>query len=151
MVVLDARESRTGQDPELLDAAVRAAASLTLELGRSGGCSVLLPDARLPIEVAGDLASWAGVHTRLALVGGGSDRPPALRAGGFSGPIVYVAARLDQHALPAAASGASSFMLVLPASLGQPLGMRPSFEVSGCAGYSLATRAARGRRRAAVA
>ena len=42
LVVLDARTA-TGDAAELLDAAVRAAASLTLELARRGGCGLLLP------------------------------------------------------------------------------------------------------------
>src|SRR5439155_4932797 len=55
LVVLDARGSGP---PEHLDAAVRAAASLTLELARRGGCRLLLPGERRAVAVEADLASW---------------------------------------------------------------------------------------------
>jgi hypothetical protein len=134
----------------LLDAAVRAAASLTLELARTGGCSVLLPGMRQPLQVSGDLTAWPGVHTRLALVEGGTDQAPALRGRAAGGAIIYVAARLDPQAVvPTGTRMASAFLLVVPAALGERLSPAPSFEVSGCAGYLLQTRAVRARRRAA--
>src|SRR5205807_2837774 len=48
LVVLDAR---TSGPPELLDAAVRAAASLALDLARRTGCELLLPGDRRPIRL----------------------------------------------------------------------------------------------------
>jgi uncharacterized protein (DUF58 family) len=138
LIVLDAR---CPGPEEHLDAAVRAAASLTLELARRGGCRVLLPGDRRPVTVESDLKSWAGVHTRLALVEGGADaRPPALSAGARLGPVFYVAAKpLDR--VPAALSGAGSAacLIVLPAELAQ-LAATPTFEVSGCHGYALRAR-----------
>src|SRR5205807_7539470 len=59
LVVLDARGSGP---PEHLDAAVRAAASLTLELARRRGCRVLLPGERRGIVVEPDLVAWRRVH-----------------------------------------------------------------------------------------
>ena len=150
MVVLDARQGGLPGDQELLDAAVRATASLTLEFAAAGGCSVLLPGLRLPIDVSRDLAAWPAVHTRLALVQGSRDDGPGLRVGAARGPLIYVAARLDgPPRVPASGRLASSFVLVIPAVLGEGLSIRPSFEVSGCAGYQLSSRAARRRRRAA--
>src|SRR5207248_7065214 len=91
LVVLDARG--TGPD-EHLDTAVRAAASLTLELARTGGCKLLLPGSRRALAVEADLASWPAAHARLALVEGGPEArappPAALRAA--VGPVRHVAA-----------------------------------------------------------
>jgi uncharacterized protein (DUF58 family) len=148
LIVLDAREDGP---PELLDAAVRAAASITLELARTGGCGVLLPGSRQPLQVAPDLAAWPGVHTRLALVEGSRDQAPALREGMVSGPTVYIAARLDhQSALPRVGQHATQLLLVVPAELGERLGLHASLAVSGCAGYVLRTRASRRAPRAAA-
>ena len=98
-----ARRARARGPEEHLDAAVRAAASLTLELARRGGCRVLLPGERRPITVESDLNSWPGVHTRLALVEGGADaRAPALAPGARLGPVFYVAAKPIER-LPAGA------------------------------------------------
>ena len=65
---------------EALDAAVRAAASLCVWLAHDGGCSILLPGDRRPIEVGHDLGAWPAVHVRLALVEEGP-APPASTPG----------------------------------------------------------------------
>ena len=70
LVVVDARGSGP---PEHLDAAVRAAASLVLELGGRTGCGLLLPGEHRPLEVEPDLTAWPVAHARLALVEGGPD------------------------------------------------------------------------------
>lgn len=139
LVVLDARG--TGPE-EHLDAAVRAAASVTLELARQGGCKLLLPGERRAVTVEADLVSWPGVHARLALVEGGpATRAPLLSAGGSLGPVFYVAAQLIER-LPAALAGAGggASVIVLPAALGDNLPVGPSFEVSGCRGYVIGAR-----------
>src|SRR6202035_4529070 len=59
-----------------LDAAVRAAASLTLELARREGCDLLLPGHRRPMHVGRDLGAWPTAHAQLALVSGGPEEPP---------------------------------------------------------------------------
>jgi uncharacterized protein (DUF58 family) len=153
LVVLDARvDAREDPDDaatgEALDAAVRAAASITLELARAGGCSILLPGARVPIRVSSDLVAWPGVHTRLALVQG-EDRSPALQRDAGGGSMILVAARLDEHATAPSRCAPGGFVLVLPAALGEQLSLRASFEVSGCTGYVLGARGTRGHRRAA--
>ena len=65
LIVLD--PSAPASD-EALDKAVRAAASLCVWLARDGGCAVLLPGDRRPIEIGHDLGAWPAVHVRLALV-----------------------------------------------------------------------------------
>jgi uncharacterized protein (DUF58 family) len=149
LVVLDARQNRSPDADELLDAAVRATGSIALELARSGGCSVLLPGMRSPVALSRELAAWPALHTRLALVQGGAAQVPSLRTAGVKGPLVYVAARLQEPPqLPAGAGLASAFVLVVPAVLAGRLEKPASFEVSGCAGFELGGSAAR-RRRAA--
>jgi hypothetical protein len=142
LVVLDAR----GTGPiEHLDAAVRAAASLTLELARTGGCKLLLPGFRRALAVETDLASWPVAHTRLALVEGGPEArapsPTALRAA--LGPLFYVTAQPLQR-LPASAGrelrNASSIVLVLPAATEGEVNGRASFAVSGCHGFIVGAR-----------
>ncbi len=139
MVVLDAR--CTGP-AEHLDAAVRAAASLTLELARHGGCRLLLPGERRAVTVAADLSGWPGMHARLALVEGGpGTRAPALGAGASLGTVFYVAAQPLERLPPAlAGAGGGACVIVLPAALRQRLPVGQSFEVSGCCGYVVGAR-----------
>jgi hypothetical protein len=146
-VILDARGDGP---PEHLDAAVRAAASLTLELARAGGCALLLPGERRTIAVGRDLASWPAVHARLAVVEGGLRTPPPIpRPGAYLRQVFYVAARpIARH--PPALAGVSSgvIVLVLPKDLAMLPAARPSLEVTGCVGFILA---AQGRARSVPA
>lgn len=142
LIVLDARGSGP---PEYLDCAVRAAASLTLELARHGGCQLLLPGDRRALAIETDLIGWPGVHARLAMVRGGPDaHAPLLGSGSRLGPVFYVAAQTFER-LPAALSGtgAPATALVLPAPLRPRATGEPSFEVSGCRGYVLGARTGR--------
>jgi uncharacterized protein (DUF58 family) len=137
VVILD---SRGDGPPEQLDAAVRAAASLTLEFARAGGCALLLPGERRTITVARNLASWPAVPARLAVVeGGDSTRAPILRTGAYLRQVFYVAARPIAR-VPPALSGISRgvTVLVLPKELGVPAAARRSLEVTGCVGFILA-------------
>lgn len=139
LVVLDPR----GSGPvELLDAAVRAAASLTLEFARRGGCRLLLPGERRTVTVEPDLASWPGVHARLALVAGGPGaRPPILGPAARMGSLFYVCQQGSER-LPSAltAAGSGACVLVLPRASASRSAGAPSFEVSGCHGYVLGGR-----------
>jgi uncharacterized protein (DUF58 family) len=132
LVVLDTR-APAGEDD--LDAAVRAAASLCVHLGRRGGCQVLLPGDRRPTVLESTLGGWPHLHARLALVG--ADRAPAL-AGlpARRGVVVYVAARVPRRP-PRALAGvpASGRVLVCPGKLA---GHAAAFAVAGCFGYELA-------------
>jgi uncharacterized protein (DUF58 family) len=135
---LVALDSRCERDSEALDAAVRAAASLALELARRGGCGLLLPGKRRPVEIDRHLRAWPAAHSLLALVEGAGDvRPPAL-APGRLGPVFYVAARSMQRLPPVFSCAApAASILVLPKPLTPPMRAAPSFEVSGCTGFAL--------------
>jgi uncharacterized protein (DUF58 family) len=136
LVVLDAR--CTGP-PERLDAAVRAAASLTYELARRVGCELLLPGDRRAIQIEPDLAAWPGAHVRLALVQGGPGAsPPSLSARPRGGMLFYVAAQREHLPLQLLRAGQFGAVLVLPKDVAPPVRRPPRFEVSGCVGYLLA-------------
>ena len=147
LVVLDASRP---ESEEALDAAVRAAASLCLELARSGGCAVLLPGERRPVSIAPDLGAWPHTHARLAVVDPGPAVAPAGRAP-RSGGIFWVsaaAARRPPRALARLAAGARYFVSPTPLP-----GYRTAFTVAGCSGQLLdrSGRAAPGRRPKAAA
>jgi len=131
VLVLDPRGAAT---EEALDAAVRATASLARALAQAGGCSVLLPGDRRPVELGETLAGWAHMHARLAVIGSGSG--PALASlAQRRGPVVFVSARM-RAAMPAAlgpAHGATR-IVVVPGTLAE---RRPMFAVAGCNGYTL--------------
>src|SRR5829696_1266715 len=74
---------------EALDRAVRAAASLCVWLGHDGGCAILLPGDRRPIEVGHDLGAWPTVHVRLALVEEGA-APAGATLGPRGGAVIWV-------------------------------------------------------------
>ncbi len=143
LVVLDPRGAATEAD---LDAAVRAAASLVHMLASSGGCGVLLPGDRRPVELTSTLHAWQQIHARLALIGP-SGAVSLHSVAQRRGPVVFVSARM-RLALPPALGGAHSAMrvLVVPGALERPA----SFAVAGCNGYVLGARRSRGLQRAPV-
>ncbi len=116
---------------EALDKAVRAAGSLCVHLAHLGGCAILLPGDRRPIEIGHDLAGWAAVHARLALVESGS-APPSSALGPRGGAVIWVtgaglaSAPRALERLPAGAR-----IVVSPGPLP---GIRPLFEVAECTG-----------------
>ena len=97
LIVLDAAAPAS---EEALDKAVRAAASLCVWLARHGGCAILLPGERRPIEVEHDMGSWPAVHLRLALVERGG--PPASSALGPRGGAVLWVTAADLRGAPRA-------------------------------------------------
>lgn len=134
LVVVDAR----GDGPvDHLDAAVRAAASLVLELGTRTGCGLLLPGEFRPLEIEPDLRAWPVAHARLAMIEGGPEtRAPGLAPGARSAQVLYVAA--TPHArLPAGLAGAGvrAAILVVPKALATQPRHEASFEVAGCLGF----------------
>lgn len=140
MVVLDPRGAAQEED---LDAAVRATASLAVALARAGGCALLLPGDRRPVDLDPSLSGWDRAHVKLALLG--TERPVAApHTAGLSarrGAIVYVSARVlgrPPRGLSSASGGAR--LLVVP---GELRGRRPQFTVAGCAGYELGDRTRR--------
>jgi len=141
LVVVDARVDESAHSAGHLDAAVRAAASLVLELGTRTGCGLLLPGEYRPLEVETDLIAWPVAHARLALVEGGPQaRAPGLAPGARSAQVVYVAA--TPHArLPAglASAGVRAAILVVPKALANHARQQASFEVAGCVGFVVGT------------
>lgn len=128
LIVLDATSPAS---EEALDMAVRAAASLCVHLAHEGGCAVLLPGERRPIDLGRDLAGWPALHARLAVVESGAGPQGAAlvpRAGAVlwvTGADLGRAPRTLQR-LPAGAR-----YVVSPTPL--PRG-RAAFTVAGCTG-----------------
>ena len=128
LIVLDA-SAPDAEDG--LDMAVRAAGSICVHLAHRGGCAILRPGDRRPVEVGHDLAGWSAVHARLALVET-SPAPPATTLGPRGGAVIWVTgasltgAPRALERLPAAAR-----IVVAPMALP---GVRPLFEVAGCTG-----------------
>jgi uncharacterized protein (DUF58 family) len=137
LIVMD--PSAPGSE-EGLDMAVRAAGSLCVHLGREGGCAILLPGDRRPIEIGHDLAGWAAVHARLALVETGP-APSSSALGPRGGAVIWVTGA-DLPKAPRALERlpAGARIVVSPGPLP---GVRPLFEVAGCTGC-LVERARRG-------
>jgi uncharacterized protein (DUF58 family) len=151
LVVLDTRTltaaRRAPEEP--LDAAVRATASLVLELARRGGCALLLPGQSRPAVIDPELSGWPGVHARLAVAGTEADphrsRPPALERIAARVPLVYVtAAPHERLGLMLGTGARGAVVLVVPASEiidGRPRGIvgpaAPVLSVSGCRGFAL--------------
>jgi uncharacterized protein (DUF58 family) len=128
LIVLD-RSAPSGE--EGLDKAVRATASLCLHLAHRGGCAILLPGERRPVEVGRDLGAWPAVHVHLALVEEGPP-PPGASLGPRGGALIWVTGA-DLASVPRALERvpAGARILVSP----NPLpGVRPLFEVAGCTG-----------------
>jgi uncharacterized protein (DUF58 family) len=78
LVVFDPRGASNPADRER---AMRAAASICVELGRSGGCDLLLPGERRPFTIDPALRSWPEAHVRIAVSDPNAGPPllPALR------------------------------------------------------------------------
>jgi uncharacterized protein (DUF58 family) len=128
LIVVD---SSAASSEEGLDRAVRAAASICVMLAREGGCAVLLPGDRRPIELGHDMGAWPGVHVRLALVEPGP-APPTSTLGPRGGAVIWVTGA-DLLSVPRALERvpAGARIVVSPTAL---LGVRPLFEVAGCTG-----------------
>ncbi|HVD86588.1 MAG TPA: DUF58 domain-containing protein [Solirubrobacterales bacterium] len=124
LVVFDPRGA---EEPAHWERAMRATASLCVELGHSGGCDLLLPGERRPFTIDPALRSWPEAHVRIAVSDPDAGPPllPALRGSA----VLWVTAG---RALPAAVRQlrAGSFLIT-------PTGSRrvAAFRVSGCFGY----------------
>ena len=140
LVVLDPRRPAS---EEALDAAVRAAASLTVHLARQGGCSLLLPGDRRASEVDPELRSWPQLHVRLALVEPGNGAPFVGRLERL-GAIMWVTAAPGGATPPGLArAAAGARYVVTPQSMG---GRPAAFAVAGCQAYRIGARGAHSRR-----
>jgi uncharacterized protein (DUF58 family) len=128
LVVLDPRAPAS---PEALDAAVRAAASLTLHFARRSGCALLLPGDRRAHFIDADLAAWPSAHVRLALLD--DQVGPALTAAqNRRGLVVFVSARPVDRAPRGLGRTPGGSLLVVPGALP---GRRAVLEVAGCSAY----------------
>ena len=128
-------DPRGGTARDQVERAMRAAASLCVEVGRSGGCDLLLPGERRPLTIDAALHSWPEAHVRLAVCD--QNVGPLLPAGRTGGAVLWVTAG---NALPASLRflGAGSFLIT-------PAGSKRAavFRVAGCFGYRVGTAAER--------
>jgi uncharacterized protein (DUF58 family) len=128
LIVLDPRAPAS---PDALDAAVRAAGSLTVHFAKRTGCGVLMPGDRRATVVEHDLLAWPTLHVRLALL---DDRagPSLAAAQNRRGLIVYVAARAIDRAPRGVGRTPGGCLVVVPGDLP---GRRAVLEVAGCRAY----------------
>jgi uncharacterized protein (DUF58 family) len=155
LVVLDTRCAAPADDVRV-DAAVRAAASIALDLARAGGCGLLLPGEQRPTMIDRELSAWPAAHARLAVVSSGPGaRPPGVASlAGRAGPMIYVTPEPAQRAASLRAlSGSAPAILVIPTGAlvgdrppGHP-GATPALSVSECQGFSIGADRASGRSR----
>ncbi len=155
-----ARRARRRPDAppsDLLDAAVRAAASLALELARAGAAGCCCPASSGPPPIDRELSRWPAAHARLALVDGGTDErhapAPARPAAGARAADLRVAAAPDARLGAVRTAPGRLAVLVVPSRAScrrPPRGVRgpmlATLDVSGCRGFALGVR----RRRAAT-
>lgn len=130
VTVLDARRP---ESEEALDRAVRAAASLTVWLARSGGCGLLLPGERRPAELDEHLHGWASLHVRLALAQA-VEEPPRTDRLQRAGAVFWVVAAAGGR-VPAGLERAAVPIRFL-VTAGEAPGV-PAFTVAGCTGFRL--------------
>jgi uncharacterized protein (DUF58 family) len=143
LVILDAGRPASA---ELLDAAVRAAASLSVHLARAGGCALLVPGSGRPVEIDETLSAWPRMHARLALVEAGESALAATRVA-RGGAVFWVSANpATEAARDLGRVTARERWLVSPTPLH---GVEAAFTVAGCHGQLLAGR--RGARQPAAA
>jgi uncharacterized protein (DUF58 family) len=128
LVVLDPR-APASQDA--LDAAVRAAASLTVHFARRTGCGLLLPGDRRAVTVEPDLLAWPQAHVRLALMDDVAG--PALAAAqNRRGLVVFVAARVVDRPPRGLGRTPGGCLIVVPGGIA---GRSAVLEVAGCQGF----------------
>jgi uncharacterized protein (DUF58 family) len=128
LVVLD---PRVPASRDALDAAVRAAASLTVHFARRSGCGLVLPGDRRAVTIDPDLLAWPQAHVRLALIEDVAG--PALSAAqNRRGLVVYVAARVIDRPPRGLGRTPGGCLLVVPGGIA---GRKPVLEVAGCQGF----------------
>jgi uncharacterized protein (DUF58 family) len=128
LVVLDPRAPAS---EDALDAAVRAAASLTVHFARKTGCGLLLPGDRRAVTIEPDLLAWPQAHVRLALMED-TAAPPLSAAQNRRGLVVYVAARIVDRPPRGLGRTPGGCVIVVPGGIA---GRKPVFEVAGCQGF----------------
>jgi len=131
LVVLDPRAPAGPAGAADVDAAVRAAASLTVHFARQGGCWLLLPGDRRATVIERDLLAWPAAHVRLALVEGQTG-PALIAAQNRRGLIAYVSARTVERPPRGLGRAPGGCLLVIPGALAS---RRAVLEVAGCHAY----------------
>jgi uncharacterized protein (DUF58 family) len=115
--------------------AMRAAASLCVELARSGGCELLVPGERRPLAIDPALHAWPEAHVKIAVCD--PHRGPLMPPGLAGAAVLWVTAG---RSLPSSLRRlrAGSFLIT-------PIGSRrgAAFRVSGCWAYPAAAPAPR--------
>jgi uncharacterized protein (DUF58 family) len=141
LVVFD---PRGGADPTYKERAMRAAASLCIELARAGGCDLLLPGERRPLAIDPALRAWPEAHVRIAV--SDADAGPRLSADMMGAAVLWVTA--GRSLPPAVRRLRPGSYLITPSGSGRAA----AFRVSGCFAYSVeaAPPRARAPRRAAA-
>ncbi|HTE61483.1 MAG TPA: DUF58 domain-containing protein, partial [Solirubrobacteraceae bacterium] len=128
LVVIDPR-APASQDA--LDAAVRAAASLTVHFARKTGCGLVLPGDRRAVTIDPDLLAWPQAHVRLALMD--DTTGPALSAAqNRRGLVVFVAARVVDRPPRGLGRTPGGCLIVVPGGIA---GRTAVLEVAGCQGF----------------
>lgn len=140
LIVLDSRDAA---DPEALDRAVRAAASIGAHLARLGGCELMIGGDHRRHRIDGDPDSLLAARSALALVSGrdGSPRPGKLA---FASTLVWISAGASRPPLGRRSSGIHITPEPVP-------GRRATLTVAGCSGYPLPGTRTRGSAAEAVA
>jgi uncharacterized protein (DUF58 family) len=124
LVVFD---PRGGSDRSARERAMRAAASLCVELARSGGCELLLPGERRPLSIDPALRAWPEAHVRIAI---SSPRAaPSISPGMAATALVWVTAGASPPS-SLARSRPGSFLVTAAHSERTAV-----FRVSDCFGY----------------
>ena len=128
LVVIDPR-APASQDA--LDAAVRAAASLTVHFARKTGCGLVLPGDRRAVTIDPDLLAWPQAHVRLALMD--DTTGPALAAAqNRRGLVVFVAARVVDRPPRGLGRTPGGCLIVVPGGIA---GRTAVLQVAGCQGF----------------
>jgi uncharacterized protein (DUF58 family) len=141
LVALDAEHPAS---EEALDRAVRAAASLSVHLASRTGCAVLLPGSHGPAMLDARLRTWPALHARFAVVGSGAPTRLPSRSSGLQGSVFWVSSKAPEElALPRSVGSGRHYLI----SAFRPQGAI-SFEVAGCFGVPVASRARPGVRAA---
>lgn len=125
LVVFDPRGAT---EPTHRERAMRAAASLCVELARAGGCDLLVPGERRPLPIDSALRAWPEAHVRIAV----SDpaAAPMLPSGMTGAAVLWVTA--GRSLPPSVRRLRSGSFLVTPSGSRRAA----AFRVSGCFAYT---------------
>ena len=132
LIVLDTRDPA---DPDALDRAVRAAASVAAHLARLGGCELMIGGDHRSWRVSDDPATLLEARSALALVSERDGAPRSARLASVT-TLVWITAGRSRPPLGRRTTG----LLIGPERLP---GRDPLMAVAGCFGYPLRTGAGR--------